>query len=87
MAHTKDLSSLLVHVAKKTKEERIAEKKAKRRAEEQVPKQGREEGEPLSLEEQTAEKLRLQQVQQNADLEVTKELFGGAAFKFPLKTI
>jgi len=37
-----------------------------------------EEGKPLSLEEQTAEKLRLQQVQKDADLEVAKELFGGA---------
>ncbi len=67
---------------RKNKEERVAEKKAKRRAEELAQKAGQPleggEKEEATDEEQFAEKLRLQQVQKDSDLQVAKELFGGA---------
>lgn len=62
--------------ARKTKEERIAERKAQRRAEE-ASNVSAAQVEPLSDEEKLAEKLRLQKIQQDADLAVAKELFGG----------
>jgi hypothetical protein len=61
---------------KKRKQERIEEKKAVR-GQQEVANAASTTGPPLTAEEQIEEKLRLQKVQQEADLEVTKELFGG----------
>ncbi|XP_003388825.1 PREDICTED: eukaryotic translation initiation factor 3 subunit J-A-like [Amphimedon queenslandica] len=58
---------------KKPKQDRIEEKKAQRRAQELSA--AAKEGTPTP-EEILAEKLRLQQVQKDADLEVAKQLFG-----------
>ena len=57
-------------VPKKSKQERIEEKKAQRRA-------GDHECEKVSpsVEDQLTEKMRLQKVQEDADLEITKALF------------
>ena len=59
---------------KSTKEERIAEKKAKRRAEEKTLEQ--QESKPKMAEEVLAEKLKQQQLQEESDLAVAMETFG-----------
>ena len=67
-----------VAVAKKSKAERIEEKKAKRRDEEQKGKVATESKEPesVSAEEQLEEKRKVEEAQREADLESAKELFG-----------
>ena len=65
-------------MAKKSKAERIEEKKAKRRDEEQKSKVATESEEPASMtaEEQLEEKRKAEEAQREADLESAKELFG-----------
>ena len=76
--------------AKKPKEERIAELKAKRRAEEAVKGEAppAPEEEELSPEQQQQcqleEKLRLLKVQQDSDLAIAMETFGGETTPRPL---
>ena len=60
---------------KPTKEERIAEKKAKRRAEEKALEQ-KESSTPKTAEEVLAEKLKQQQLQEESDMAVALETFG-----------
>ena len=69
--------SVLLHPPepKMTKEERIAEKKAKRRVEEQ-PKDAP--AAPVSEEDQLVEKLRQRKLQEDADLAVAMETFSVA---------
>lgn len=68
----------LYRLAKLTKEERIKEKKVKRREKELAEKALLEEqNRPQTAEEQAAEKLRLLQLQKEADLETARQLFGG----------
>ena len=76
--HTQHLIfNLHSHIAKPkkpTKEERIAEKKAKRRAEEKGPEQ--ESSKPKTAEEVLAEKLKQQQLQEESDMALAIETFG-----------
>ena len=60
---------------KPTKEERIAEKKAKRRAEEKSTEAQASEPEKTT-EEELAEKLKRQRLQEESDLAVAMETFG-----------
>lgn len=60
---------------KSTKEERIAEKKAKRRAEEKALEQ-KESSTPKTAEEVLAEKLKQQRLQEESDMAVALETFG-----------
>ena len=60
---------------KATKEERIAEKKAKRRAEE-LEQQSEVKSKPRTAEEDLEEKQRQQRLQEESDLAVAMETFG-----------
>ena len=64
---------LVAKLKKPTKEERIAEKKAKRRAEEKGVEQ---ESKPKTAEEELEEKLKQQRLQEESDLAVAMETFG-----------
>ena len=68
----------LCTLAKLTKDERIREKKVKRREKDLVQKAWEEEqNRPRTAEEEAAEKLRLLKLQKESDLETAKQLFGG----------
>lgn len=68
----------LCTLAKLTKEERIKEKKVKRREQDLAQKaQEEEQNRPRTAEEEAAEKLRLLKLQKESDLETAKQLFGG----------
>lgn len=62
---------------KKPKQERIEDRKAKRREEELTNKQQTDEKTDLTAEEKLEEKRRLEEAQRAADLQSAKELFGG----------
>lgn len=68
----------LCTLAKLTKDERIKEKKVKRREKDLAQKaQEEEQNRPRTAEEEAAEKLRLLKLQKESDLETAKQLFGG----------
>ena len=64
---------------KKSKQERIEERKAKRREEELKDKGQEESNDPVAMtaEEKLEEKRKAEEAQRQADLESAKELFGG----------
>lgn len=61
---------------KPTKEERIAEKKAKRRAEELQEETSEVKSKPTTAEEDLEEKVRQQRLQEESDLALAMETFG-----------